>query len=345
LSVPAEQARPGFFQDFSKFFLRGLGALLPTIITIAILIWAYQFVEDYIGKYINGGFIAILARTVGAPKPSTVDPDIDTIKYGTRTNQLDDKGQWLTLEYELVHHKAHGGAPGRPGSESLECRTALWRVAFAKYKLGVVGFLIAISLVYFIGHFVASFIGRTTWSMLERIQERVPLVNAIYPHIKQITDFLLSERRTASGGVVAVEYPRKGIWTVGLLTGGGLRAVNREAGEEMVSVFIPNSPTLLTGFVIMVPRSEILELAVSMDEALRYIITAGVVLPGKEPSAEAIRQGGLALEGANDSPVRPPIESPSEVQVKVPPGRTGPEVRSASCVGIQEPESPKARRN
>jgi uncharacterized membrane protein len=182
--------------------------------------------------------------------------------------------------------------------------------------------------------------------MLERVQKRVPLVNAIYPHIKQITDFLLNERRTASGGVVAVEYPRKGMWTVGLLTGGGIRAVNREAGEEMVSVFIPNSPTLLTGFVIMVPRSEVLELAISMDEALRYIITAGVVLPGKEPSEQAGQEGGRKLEEANDSPVRPAIGSPGEVvQVHVPTAGTGAEVRSASCVGIQEPESPKARRN
>jgi len=276
-----DKPKHGFLQDFSKFFLRGLAAVLPTLLTIAILIWAYQLVDEYIGRYISAGFIAVLARTAGAPQLATVDPEVDTLKYGTPIHQLDNKGRWLTLEYQLVHHPMHQGSPEVRGDESLAYRTALWRIAFAKYRLGVVGFLIAVSLVYFVGFFVASFIGRTTWRLLERIQERVPLVNAIYPHIKQITDFLFSEKRPAAGGVVAVEYPRKGIWSLGLLTGQGMQAMNRGTRNDLVTVFIPNSPTPITGYVIMVARSEVVELAISMDEALRFVVSAGVIVPGR----------------------------------------------------------------
>jgi len=277
-----EKPRSGFFEDFGKFFLKGLAAILPTLLTIALLIWAYQLVDDYIGQYITKGFIAILARTAGSPKPEMADPDVDTLKYGSPIDQLDAQGRRLTREYQITHSSSHKGDPRIRGDESLEYRTVMWRMAFAKYRLGLVGFLIAVSLVYFVGFFVASFIGRTTWRMLERVQERVPLVNAIYPPIKQVTDFLLSEKKHASGGVVAVEYPRKGIWSIGLLTGPGLRTLSGGKPDSMVSVFIPNSPTPITGYVVVVPRSDIVELAISMDEALRFVISGGVIMPEKE---------------------------------------------------------------
>jgi uncharacterized membrane protein len=292
LNSTSGKRRPGFFQDFGKFFLRGLAAILPTLLTLAIMIWAYQVVDEYMGQYINSAFITSLARTVGAPRSSMVDPDVDTMIYGTPINEFDSKGRRMTLEYLLTHHPAHAGKPEVRGDESLEYRTALWRIVFAKYKLGLVGFLIAISLVYFVGFFVASFIGRTTWRLLERVQERVPLVNAIYPPIKQVTDFLLSDKQRASGGVVAIQYPRKGIYSIGLLTGPGLPDLRMNA-EEMVTVFIPNSPTPITGYVVVVPRSDVIDLSMSMDEALRFVISGGVVLPGKE-----LAQGVNPIQGS-----------------------------------------------
>ncbi|MBN1342933.1 MAG: DUF502 domain-containing protein [Phycisphaerae bacterium] len=282
------KSNTGFFQDFKKFFLRGVGALLPTLLTIAILIWAYQLVDAYIGQYITEGFIAGLARTAGAPTSGTVDRDRDTLKYGVRTGQLDSKGRWVTNEYLIVHHPAH--RPERPDRPygSLAYRTALWRIAFAKYKLGLVGFLLAIALVYFVGFFVASFIGRTAWGLLERVQQRVPLVNAVYPHVKQITDFLLSENRLAFRSVVAVEYPRRGMWSLGLLTGEGIRRLSEATTEkDLVSVFIPSSPTPVTGYVITVPRSDVIELPLSIDEALRFTISGGVIKPETRPMAGA----------------------------------------------------------
>jgi uncharacterized membrane protein len=293
LDPDSKKADEGFASDFRRFFLRGLTALLPTLVTIAILIWAYHLVDQYIGQYITSGFIAVLARTAGAPTAATVDPDKDSLRYGTRTGELDAQGRQLTLEYELVHHPAHRGDPAKGRPNSLEYREALWRVAFSKYHLNVVGFLLAIALVYFVGFFVASFMGRTAWGILERFQERVPLVNTIYPHVKQIVEFLLSDDRVAAfRGVVAVEYPRRGLWSLGLLTGEGMRSLTTATHEDLVSIFIPSSPTPVTGYVITVPRSDVIELPLSIDEALRFTISGGVIKPSTE-----------ALDAESDVPV------------------------------------------
>lgn len=282
-----DKPRRGFFDDFKKFFLRGVAAVLPTLVTIAILIWAYQLVDAYIGQYITEGFISVLARTAGAPTPGTVSPKGDSLKYGTRTGELNADGEWVTREYLVVSHPVHQGDRGRRGDESLAYRTALWRVAFAKYRLGIVGFALAIALVYFVGFFVASFMGRTAWGILERALERVPLVNAVYPHVKQITDFLLADGQVAFRAVVAIEYPRKGIWSLGLLTGPGIGELSEATQTDVVSIFIPSSPTPVTGYVITVPRSDVIELSLTIDEALRFTVSAGVIKPGTLPGLAA----------------------------------------------------------
>jgi uncharacterized membrane protein len=160
----------------------------------------------------------------------------------------------------------------------------MWQIAFAKYKLHLIGFVIAIIVVYFVGLFLASFLGRTTLRILERTVSRVPLIRAIYPNIKQVTDFLFGEHKLEFSGVVAVPYPRHGIWSVGLMTGSPIEALAKGTGEELVTVFIPSSPTPATGYTITVPRRDVVELACSIDEALRFVISAGVIKPGTELS-------------------------------------------------------------
>ena len=110
---------------------------------------------------------------------------------------------------------------------------------------------------------------------------RIPLIRAIYPHVKQVTDFLLSERQVEFSGVVAVEYPRKGTWSVALSTGRPINTVQNSVEEELITVFIPSSPTPVTGYVIQVPRHETIELSLSIDEALRFTISGGVIKPGE----------------------------------------------------------------
>jgi uncharacterized membrane protein len=270
--------RPVSMDDFKRSFYRGLAALLPTLLTFAVLFWAYDFVDRHIGQRISHGLILLLART----GPPTFVDEQDALKWGTPIGEWLSDGQQVTEEYKIITHKAL-----QSRTESVRARaerqrnSALWRLAFAKYKLHLIGFVIAIVLVYFMGFFLASFIGRTTLRMIEDLIRRVPLVRAIYPNIKQVTDFLLSDRPLEFSGVVAVEYPRKGIWSLGLLTGSPMKLIQeRDRNRELVTVFIPSSPTPMTGYTITVAKDEVIVLDLSIDEALRFTISGGVIKPG-----------------------------------------------------------------
>lgn len=142
------------------------------------------------------------------------------------------------------------------------------------------GFVIAVLLVYFVGFFLASFIGRSIWRMLETLLVRVPLVKAVYPAVKQITDFLFREQHFKEYTlVVAVQYPRKGVWSSGLVTGPPLRSIQSGTPEELVTISVPSSPTPFTGYVISAPRADVVETPLSIEEAFRFVVSGGVVRP------------------------------------------------------------------
>ena len=278
-------------QDFKRFFFRGLAALLPTTLTVVVLIWAYSLIDQHLGRYITRGMVTLFAAS-GPPGFLSEDKALGlALKYGTPIDEWDDRGRRLTVEYKIANHpvlKRAGGSADRKAAERAR-NLALWTVAFARYKLNLIGFLIAIIVVYFVGLFLASLIGRTTWRAVERLLYRTPLIRAIYPNVKQVTDFLFTGRQLQFSGVVAVQYPRKGIWSVGLVTGPPMRTIQERVGEELITVFIPSSPTPVTGYVITVLRRDAIELTLSIDEVMRYAISAGVIKPSRE-----------ALEGAED---------------------------------------------
>ena len=244
-------------------------------------IWAYHLVDEYVGRYVTQGLLLLCTRLSDEPAPGLVDPDGDALKYGTPIDQWDEQGRRLTIEHKDIKSGALVSKdPAVRKAAEQRRREALWQLAFKKHKLHLLGFLIAIVLVYFVGFFLASFIGRATWRMAEGLLLRIPVVNAVYPNIKQVTDFLLSERKIEFSSVVAVQYPRQGIWSLGLATGQPMPQVQGRVSEELVTVFIPSSPTPVTGYVIQIPRSDVIELNLTLDEALRFTISGGVIGPG-----------------------------------------------------------------
>jgi len=275
--------------DFRRFFLRGLAALVPTLLTFAILVWAYLLVNDYVGVPITRGLMALCQWLRSQPAPGMVDEEVDPLAYGTPIEQWDEFGQRLTIEHKAIHYDFSTLRNDKLKRNAEHARnTALWQIAFRKYRLHFLGFVIAIVLVYFVGFFLASFMGRATWRAAENLLLRIPLIRAVYPNVKQVTDFLLSERSVEFSGVVAVEYPRKGIWSLGLSTGGPMDQLQRRSSEELVSVFIPSSPTPITGYVIQAPRSEVIDLNLTIDEGLRFIISGGVIKPGTALPSRAV---------------------------------------------------------
>jgi uncharacterized membrane protein len=147
-----------------------------------------------------------------------------------------------------------------------------------------VGFLLAVMVVFLVGALLASVVGRAVWRFIEDFIMNTPFLRRVYPYVKQVTDFVLTqeEQEKMFSRVVALEYPRKGIWSIGLVTGSGLRKVAENVEKEFLTVLIPNSPTPVTGYVIMVPKEQTIALDMTIEEAFRFAISAGVVAPDSQ---------------------------------------------------------------
>ena len=197
----------GFVNDFRRFFLRGLVVLVPSLITFAILVWVYRLVNENVAVQMTEGLILLCSAIKDEPPPGWVEADRDSLRYGQPLNEWDNRGRRLTIEHQVLANYERLAARStlsdvepRILQRALDARnSALWHVIFAKYRLHLVGFVIAIVLVYFVGFFLASFVGRASWRTMEALLRRIPLIRAIFPNVKQVTDFLLTERERAVG--------------------------------------------------------------------------------------------------------------------------------------------------
>lgn len=151
--------------------------------------------------------------------------------------------------------------------------------------LSIAGFIVALVAVFIVGALLASVVGKSLWRMVEKFIMNTPLLRQVYPYIKQVTDFLLTrEKEKMFSRVVAVEYPRKDIWSMGFVTGSGLKKVVDKVEKEFLTILVPTSPTPFTGFVIMVPKEHTIDLDLTVEEALRFTVSGGVITPpGNQP--------------------------------------------------------------
>jgi uncharacterized membrane protein len=132
---------------------------------------------------------------------------------------------------------------------------------------------------YLLGKFIAAGIGRFAVHQFERIINRLPLIRNVYSSVKQVSDFFFTEREVEYTKVVAVEYPRKGIWSLGMVTGESMLDIQSAANEPVLSLLIPTSPMPMTGYTITVLKSETIDLNISIDQAFQFIVSCGVVVP------------------------------------------------------------------
>lgn len=267
--------RRSFADDFRQFFVRGLSVVLPTVLTLWLLVYAYRFVESSVAQPINAGVRALVLRAgprvvgeAGMPEWWKVTPE-----------QLEAARQ----------QRARNLQQALPDDELLfETRVSRFREWWnARWWLRLTGVALAVVLIYLLGRLLGGFFGRSLYRRLDELLARAPVFNLVYPHVKQVVDFLFGEnQRTAFKGVVLVEYPRKGIWTIGLATGSGAGAIEGVAGADCMTVFIPSSPTPFTGYTITVLKSETHPVPMTIDEALRFVISGGVLSP-ERVSADA----------------------------------------------------------
>ncbi|MCK2126557.1 DUF502 domain-containing protein [Thauera aromatica] len=151
-----------------------------------------------------------------------------------------------------------------------------------------VGVLASLLIVFFTGLVAANVLGQKLVQLWEALLSRIPVVKSIYYSVKQVSDTVFSSTGQAFRKALLVQYPRQGAWTIAFLTGqpGGDAAYHLQG--DYVSVYVPTTPNPTSGFFLMMPRADVIELEMSVDEALKYIISMGVVAPPlRRPASRA----------------------------------------------------------
>lgn len=156
-----------------------------------------------------------------------------------------------------------------------------WRTeSFLGIHVPGLGVILTLVIVFVTGVFATNFFGARLVHLGHEILHRIPVVNSIYSSVKQISDTLFSSSGQAFRKALLVQWPREGMWTIAFLTGApGGDVVNHLPGDY-VSVYVPTTPNPTGGYFVMVPRQDVIELTMSVDAALKYIISMGVVSPG-----------------------------------------------------------------
>ena len=151
------------------------------------------------------------------------------------------------------------------------------------------GLVLAISVLLLTGVLAANLFGRRFVEMWERILNRIPLVRSIYNSVKQISSSIFDPSGKSFRKVVMLQYPRKGIWSIGFLTNDNLGRALTVIDGDLVSVFIPTTPNPTSGFIIMARNDELTELNMSIEEAFKFIISMGVIISDSTALKELIQ--------------------------------------------------------
>ena len=263
-------------RPFRQAILRGLGVVLPPLLTIALFFWAWSLVESYVL-----GSVDWAARTIVV----TAIADISDTKTETAVKEVDrkyipqdiyDAVKQSPGDVELMLKLAHDQASAH------EIYHRYVQLVYLQPWAVIIIFMILFTIsLYFIGEVLAARVGRGLFNLFEKIINRIPLIRNVYSSVKQVTDFIVGEREQAVefNQVVAVQYPSQGIWSIGFVTGTTMRTLHEKHGEPFVSVLMPTSPMPATGFTISVPVSQTVDLNITMDQAIQFVVSCGVVVP------------------------------------------------------------------
>jgi uncharacterized membrane protein len=150
------------------------------------------------------------------------------------------------------------------------------------------GLILSVLVIFVTGVLAANIIGEQLLRWWEGLLARIPIVRSIYSSVKQVSDTMLASQGNAFRKAVLVEFPQRNQWAIGLVVGAPGAAIDRHLHGEMLTVFVPTAPNPTSGYTIIVPQSEVKELDISVDDALKFIISLGVVTPsGARPHRPA----------------------------------------------------------
>lgn len=164
--------------------------------------------------------------------------------------------------------------------QSLLLLPERWRPeALFGFRIPGLGTILTLLIIFLTGVAARNFIGNQVVLVWESVLTRIPVVNSIYSSVKQVSDTLFSSSGNAFRKAVLVQYPRQGSWTIAFLTGVPGGDVRNHLHGDYISIYVPTTPNPTSGFFLMVPRTDAIELDMSVDAALKYIVSMGVVAP------------------------------------------------------------------
>lgn len=169
--------------------------------------------------------------------------------------------------------------------------TYVW-LEYALYIAGVVGVTLFITL---LGWFSKLVLGRVIFNTFERVVDTVPVVRSVYNTVKQIRDTFVQQEKAVFQKSVLIEYPRKGIWVLGFLTGQGKGEIQHRTASRLINVFVPTTPNPTSGFLLMVPEQEVHDLDMSIPDAMKLIISGGAVVPPWRPQEDSLAPSESAI--------------------------------------------------
>jgi uncharacterized membrane protein len=275
--MPPPQEPVTFSSDFRRFFGRGLAVLLPSILTLWLLWTAFVFVFNNVAEPINRGIRIAVLEVV----PFVVPRDQLVVEVHPEVTPPPMRWYQVTLAEREAYKLARPALRDAPARRvDREIRAVKFRQFWeAHWYLSATGLIVAIGLIYLAGMLLGGLIGRRLYAKVEYLIAKVPGFKQVYPHVKQLVDLIIGERPMAFKRVVLVEYPRAGIWTMGLVTSPSLKIATEAARGGCVAIFIPSTPTPFTGFTITVPERDVIDVPMSIDEAIRFVLTGGVLIP------------------------------------------------------------------
>lgn len=165
-----------------------------------------------------------------------------------------------------------------------------WQQYLNEHKVRGLGVLLTLAILLVVGATASNFVGKRLLGWGDAVVRRIPVVRSIYSSVKQVSDTLFSENGNAFRTAVLIEWPRPGAWTVAFVTGTPSREVAAQlGGGDYLGVYVPTTPNPTGGYFVMLKRSDCIELKMSVDDALKYIVSMGVVVPGG-PASIATKQ-------------------------------------------------------
>lgn len=298
------------------FFLRGLAISLPPILTLVIVIWVAGIVNNYIITPTTTTVRYCIAYFTDDSQPRDNFVQLESLPpleycrndylvsrdYARELEAMNQQAlskiprnlftdkAWVPFGDRAVPYQDYREVAKRIRASDMpttamglymELATTRWFKSL--FNLSAVAVVLTIVALYFLGRFVTARIGAwMVYKFEQGVLAKLPVVSNVYSSVKQVTDFFFSERTVDYSRVVAVEYPRRGIWSLGFVTGDSMLEMTVTAGEPLVAILVPTSPMPVTGYTMSVPKSEIVDLNITVDQAFQFCLSCGVLVPPQQ---------------------------------------------------------------